>query len=200
MNDFLYPLTLQGRHVRLEPLGLQHVPELARAVADGDLHKLWYTSAPHPDEVLGYVEAALAMQSKGQALPFAVRHLGSGEVVGCTRLCNADAANRRLEIGYTWYAASAQRSAVNTECKYLLLEHVFETLECIAVELRTHWMNQRSRAAIARLGAKQDGVLRNHMRMADGSLRDTVVFSIIASEWPAVRQHLNFKLQQDYSA
>ena len=196
MADFLQPVSLQGRHVRLEPLARDHVEALADAAADGELWKLWYTSVPTPAATIDYVEAALAQMADGSALPFAVRSIESGEVVGTTRLCNPDPVNRRLEIGYTWYAARVQRTAVNSECKRLLLAHAFETLDCIAVELRTHWHNQRSRAAIARLGAKQDGVLRNHQRLADGSFRDTVVFSIIQSEWPAVKRHLDFRLEQ----
>ena len=196
MDGFLAPLVLEGRHVRLEPLSAGHADGLRLAVADGELWRLWYTGAPAPADVEGYIDAALAMQAAGSALPFAVRALATGEIVGSTRYCHADANHRRLEIGYTWYAAGAQRTAVNTECKWLLLRHAFEALDCIAVELRTHWMNQRSRAAIARLGAKQDGVLRNHQRLPDGSYRDTVVFSIIESEWPAVKRHLAFKLEQ----
>lgn len=196
MSAFLFPVTLEGRHVRLEPLTQDHAGGLRRAAADGELWKLWYTAVPAPDAVDAYVDAAQAMQAAGTALPFAVRSKASGEIVGCTRYCHADAANRRVEIGYTWYAAGVQRSAVNTECKWLLLRHAFETLRCIRVEFCTHWLNQRSRAAIERLGAKQDGVLRNHRVLPDGSYRDTVVFSIIESEWPAVNTHLAFKLEQ----
>jgi len=141
-----------------------------------------------------YIVAALAERDAGVSLPFVVRD-ASGDIVGSTRYCNVDAAHRRLEIGYTWYAARVQRTGLNTEAKLLLLRHAFEALDCIAVEFRTNWFNQRSRAAIARLGAKQDGVLRNHRLMPDGSYRDTVVFSIIASEWPAVRTNLMFKLE-----
>ena len=180
----------------MEPLRRDHVDALRTAAADGELWRLWYTSVPTPVAMHDYAEAALAQQAEGCALPFAVRLISSGEVVGSTRLCDFDPINQRVEIGYTWYSARVQRSAVNSECKRLLLTHAFETLGCIAVELRTHWHNQRSRAAIAGLGAKQDGVLRNHQRHADGSFRDTVVFSIIQSEWPAVRQHLDFRLEQ----
>lgn len=187
---------LQGRHVRLEPLRPDHAPALRAAVSDGELYRLWYTSAPPPERVEAYIRQALQEQAEGTALPFAVRCLARDEIVGSTRYCHADTQNQRLEIGFTWYAASVQRTAVNTECKTLLLQHAFERLGCIAVEFRTHWLNQRSRAAIARLGAKQDGILRNHSRLSDGSLRDTVVFSIIASEWPAVRQHLQFIQEQ----
>ena len=200
MLSFLHPVTLEGRHVRLEPLHRDHADGLRAAAADGQLWKLWFTSVPTPDATDAYIDAALAQRDAGTALPFAVRRLDTAAIVGCTRLCNADALNRRLEIGYTWYAVSAQRSAINTQCKRLLLAHAFDTLDCIAVEFRTHWHNQRSRAAIARLGAKQDGVLRNHQRLADGSLRDTVVFSIVQSEWPAVRRQLDFRLDQGSNA
>jgi RimJ/RimL family protein N-acetyltransferase len=200
MSEFLSPVTLQGRHVRLEPLSREHAEALSAAADDGELWKLWYTDVPNRERMPGWVVAALLGQGQGTALPFAVRDLASGEVVGSTRYCNVDAANRRLEIGYTWYAARAQRSAVNTECKLLLLTHAFEALGCIAVEFRTHWLNRRSRAAISRLGAKQDGVLRNHRLMADGSYRDTVVFSVIESEWPAVKQNLTFMLAQGRDA
>ncbi len=143
-----------------------------------------------------YVAAALDMREQQGALPFVVRANATGEVVGCTRFCNVDARNRRVEIGYTWYARRVQRTPVNTECKRLLLAHAFDVLQCIAVEFRTHWFNHASRTAIARLGAKQDGVLRNHQLMPDGSRRDTVVFSIIDAEWPAVRAHLDFLLDR----
>ena len=139
------------------------------------------------------------MRERLGAMPIVVREMRDGhpgKIVGATRLFNVDEANRRLEIGHTWYAKSVQRTAINTECKLLLLTHAFETLHCIAVEFRTHWMNHQSRAAIARLGAKQDGVLRNHQRMPDGSFRDTVVFSIIESEWLTVKRHLQYKLEQ----
>jgi RimJ/RimL family protein N-acetyltransferase len=200
MSGFLQPIVLEGRHVQLEPLTQAHGPALVAAASDGELWRLWYTGVPEAAGIGAYIEQALAGMTDGTVLAFAVRDRASGTLLGSTRYCHAEAAQRRLEIGYTWYGASVQRSAVNTECKYLLLRHAFEALDCIAVELRTHWMNQRSRAAIERLGAKQDGVLRNHRIMPDGSLRDTVVYSIIASEWPAVRQHLTFKLQQDYSS
>jgi RimJ/RimL family protein N-acetyltransferase len=143
-----------------------------------------------------YIDTALELQHKQSALPFAIRNRDTGKIVGSTRYLNIDAANRRLEIGSTWHAASAQRTGINREAKLLLLTHAFETLQCIAVEFRTHWLNQQSRAAIAGLGAKQDGVLRNHQRLADGSFRDTVVFSIIESEWPAVRRHLQHQLSR----
>ncbi|HET7663074.1 MAG TPA: GNAT family protein [Rhodanobacteraceae bacterium] len=197
MSDFLSPVTLEGRHATLEPLTREHVPALRLACADGDLWRLWYASVPTPDDMAAYVDKALAMQSAGTALPFAVRLTSSGNIVGCTRLYDVDAAHRQLTIGYTWYAASVQRSAVNTECKWLLLNHAFDTLKCIRVAWCTHWLNQRSRAAIERLGAKQEGVLRNHRILPDGSYRDTVMYSVIESEWPAVKRHLAFKLERN---
>lgn len=193
---FLAPVVLEGRHVRLEPMEAVHAPALADAVRDGELWKLWYTSAPKPEAIDEHVDLMLKRREARTFLPFVVRLVATGEVVGQTTFCNVDHDNRRVEIGYTWYSQRVQRTAVNTEAKYLLLGHAFEAWQCIAVEFRTNWFNQRSRAAIARLGAKQDGVLRSHMRMPDGSLRDTVVFSIIQSEWPAVKNHLQFRLQQ----
>ena len=185
------PVVLEGEHVRLEPLESRHAAALAEAIADGALDALWYTVVPGAAAVPGWIEAARALQVAGRALPFAVVRRRDGRVVGSTRYMNVEETQRRLEIGTTFYSASVQRSALNTECKRLLLAHAFERLGCLAVEFRTHWFNHRSREAIARLGAKQDGVLRNHQRLPDGSLRDTVVFSIIDSEWPAVRRHLD---------
>ena len=192
-SPWTLPVMLAGRHVRLEPLRAAHADGLRLALADGELWRLWYTAVPAPDAVEAYVESALAGQARGDMLPFVVLD-ADGAVVGCTRYCNIAAANRRLEIGYTWYARRVQRTALNTEAKRLLLAHAIEDLGAIAVEFRTHWFNQRSRTAIARLGAKQDGVLRNFNRDPDGAFRDTVVFSIIESEWPAVRKHLDFQL------
>lgn len=167
---------------------------LAAASADGELWKLWYTDVPGPQTADSYIEAALAQQTAGTGMPFVVEQISSGLTVGSTRLFSADAVNRRLEVGHTWYARSAQRTAVNTECKRLLLAHVFEQLEAVAVELRTHWHNHRSRQAIERLGAKQDGVLRQHRWLPDGSFRDTVVYSILDREWLAVRNGLDARL------
>jgi RimJ/RimL family protein N-acetyltransferase len=192
------PVTLSGQHVRLEPLAREHAAGLRAAAADGELWRLWYTQVPTPDGVDEYIDIALRGQEAGTDLPFVVRD-GAGEIVGCTRYCRIEQANHRLEIGYTWYAQRVQRSALNTEAKRLLLGHAFERLMAIAVEFRTHWFNQRSRAAIARLGAKQDGVLRNSSRHPDGSFRDTVVFYIIESEWPTVRQHLDHQLSRPRS-
>ncbi len=193
---FIEPVTLKGEHATLEPLAAGHEAGLARAAADGELWRLWYTTVSPPDKMGDYIARALDMRERLGAMPFAVRQNATGDIVGCTRYFNVDAANRRLEIGHTWYAKRAQRTAINTECKLLLLTHAFETLRCIAVEFRTHWFNQASRAAIARLGAKQDAVLRNHQLLPDGSKRDTVVFSIIDGEWPAVRRHLGFLLDR----
>jgi len=193
---FIEPVRLSGAHAALEPLAREHEQSLARAAADGELWRLWYTSVAAPDRMGEYIASALEMRERLGAMPFVVREKGSGDVVGCTRYFNVDAANRRLEIGHTWYAKRVQRTALNTECKLLLLEHAFEKLRCIAVEFRTHWFNHASREAIARLGAKQDGVLRNHQISPGGSYRDTVVFSIIESEWPAVKKHLAFQLDR----
>jgi RimJ/RimL family protein N-acetyltransferase len=193
---FVEPVTLKGRHATLEPLAREHESDLRRVAADGELWRLWYTSVPAPDKTATYIDTALGMREQEGAMPFVVRANATGEIVGCTRYFHVDAPNHRLEIGYTWYAARAQRTAINTECKILLLAHAFEKLKCIAVEFRTHWFNHASREAIARLGAKQDGVLRNHQISPDGSYRDTVVFSIIESEWPAVKRHLMFLLEE----
>ena len=191
---WIEPVTLTGSKVILEPLSLEHLDGLISAVKDGELWKLWFTSIPAPEKAEEYIKTALGMRENVGAMPFIVRDRESNKIIGCTRYFNVDEVNQRLEIGYTWYSESYQRTAANTECKYLLLSHAFEKLDAIAVEFRTHWHNHKSRAAIARLGAKQDGVLRNHQRTADGSYRDTVVFSIINLEWPAVRQSLMFKL------
>lgn len=195
MNAFLSPVALSGRLVTLSPLRRDDVDALAAASADGDLSSLQYTSVPAPEAMDAWVVECLLRQESGTFLPFVARRTDSGGVIGMTTYCNAVPQQRRLEVGHTWNAASAQRSGTNAESKLLLLTHAFETLECIAVELRTHWMNQQSRAAIERLGAKQDGVLRNHQRMPDGSLRDTVVYSILPHEWPAVRAELQRRLR-----
>ena len=193
---FMEPVTLQGQHATLEPLALEHHDALVAAASDGELWKLWYTTVPAPDQMRDHIKAALSMRDRQEAMPFVIRDNRNGDVVGCTRYCNVDANHRRVEIGYTWHASRIQRSGINTDAKLMLLTHAFETLKCIAVEFRTHWMNHQSRTAIARLGAKQDGILRNHQKMPDGSYRDTVVFSIIESEWPAVKRHLQYKLER----
>ena len=192
---FVEPVTLKGQHATLEPLAREHEDAIRRAAADGELWRLWYTSVPAPDKTAAYIDTALEMRERDGAMPFVVRS-STAEVVGCTRYFHVDAPNRRLEIGYTWYAKRVQRSALNTECKLMLLAHAFERLKCIAVEFRTHWFNHASREAILRLGAKQDGVLRNHQISPDGSYRDTVVFSILESEWPSVKQHLVYQLER----
>lgn len=197
-NSWIMPITLTGQHVILEPLSMSHLHDLQAATLDGELWKLWYTTIPSPEKIEEYIQLALDMAEKQSALPFAVRDKQSDTVIGSTRFCNIDGKNHRLEIGYTWYAKHYQRTAVNTECKLLLLGHAFEVLNTIAVEFRTHWHNQASRAAIARLGAKQDGVLRNHQQLVDGAYRDTVVFSIIESEWLAVKQNLTYKLSKGH--
>jgi RimJ/RimL family protein N-acetyltransferase len=194
MSRWIEPLVLAGEHVKLVPLAPEHEAGIATAAADGELWKLWYTSVPAPGGVRAWMDTAFAMRDTLGAHPFAVIDAKTGDVVGSTRYFNVETANRRLEIGHTWYAKRVQRTALNTEAKRLLLGHAFEKLGAIAVEFRTHFMNHQSRAAIARLGAKQDGILRNHMIGKDGVYRDTVVFSIIESEWPAVRAHLDFRL------
>lgn len=194
MTAFAESITLSGRHAALEPLAYAHQDGLAEAVRDGELWNLWYTAVPKPEGMRAEIERRLGLQKAGSMLPFAVRSLANEKIVGMTTYMNIDANNRRVEIGSTWYAKSAQRTPLNTECKLLLLRHAFEALDCIAVEFRTGFFNFASRRAIERLGAKQDGILRSHQRYADGSLRDTVVFSIVAHEWPAVRRHLEFKL------
>ena len=193
---WLYPVTLQAQSVKLIPLQQSHKERLLEAAADGQLWDLWYTSVPSPTTIEAYLDFALNEQANQRALPFAVVDTATEKIIGSTRYCNAEPEHRRLEIGYTWYAQSYQRTGVNTVCKYLLLAHAFEQLKTIAVEFRTHWYNHRSRSAIARLGAKQDGVLRNHRVDANGVLRDTVVFSIIEHEWPAVKKFLAFEMNK----
>ena len=190
------PITLTGRFVTLVPLAQSHLTGLQEAAADGELWKLFYTSVPKPEEMQAWLDNALELQAKNEALPFVVLENFSGKVVGTTRYCNLDLLNRRLEIGYTWYAKRSQRTAINTECKLLLLRHAFEQINCIAVEFRTSWYNQPSQRAIERLGAKRDGVLRNHKIMPNGSIRDTVVYSILNSEWPGLEENLKFKLDR----
>ena len=195
---WIEPVTLSGSRVLLEPLSPEHFDGLSAAVKDGELWKLWYKSITSPDKAEAYIKTALDMRENAAAMPFVIRDRQANTIIGCTRYFNVDEVNQRLEIGHTWYSESYQRTAANTECKYLLLIHAFEELKAIAVEFRTHWHNHKSRAAIARLGAKQDGVLRNHTKSANGIYRDTVVFSIIDLEWPAVKQSLQFKLSRQY--
>lgn len=188
------PPTLAGRHVSLVPLSARHVPGLRQARDHAGLGDLWFTNTPTVDGVEAYVAAALRDQAEGRALPFAVLD-AAGEVVGATRFYAVEPEVPRISIGYTWYAPRVQRTGLNTEAKLLLLRHAFETLGCVSVTFETSAHNARSRAAIVRLGARQDGILRQHKRHADGSLRDTVVFSIIDGEWPRVQRGLLEKLQ-----
>jgi N-acetyltransferase len=190
---WLEPVTLPGVHATLEPLAKARLAELTEAVKDGELWKLWYTSVPTPDGMAAEIDRRLTLQAKGAMLPFAVID-ASGRAAGMTTYMNVDAAFKRVEIGSTWYAKRVQRSALNTECKLMLLSHAFEELDCIAVEFRTGFFNHQSRRAIERLGAKLDGILRSHQRYANGALRDTCVYSIVESEWPAVKGHLEFQL------
>ena len=185
---------LAGSHATLEPLTLAHAPALAEATRDGELWRLWYTRIPSPERMVAEIARRLELRERGSMLPFAVLD-AAGVPAGMTSYMNIDPANKRVEIGSTWHAKRVQRTALNTECKLMLLRHAFEQLDCIAVEFRTHRMNTQSRRAIERLGAQLDGMLRSHQRMGDGSLRDTAVYSIIASEWPTVRSHLEFQLQ-----
>ncbi len=195
MKAICTPVTLQGRHVKLEPLTLAHAPALVRAVQDGELWRLWYTAIPTPDRMVAEIERRLGLLASRSMLPWAVLD-DSGTAVGMTTYMNVDASHQRVEIGSTWYARSAQRTPINTEAKRLLLAHAFESLDCIAVEFRTHRFNTQSRRAIERLGAQLDGMLRNHQRASNGTLRDTAVYSITAAEWPTVRGHLDFRLER----
>ena len=187
---WLQPVTLRSERVNLEPLDQRHCDDLAEAVKDGALWTLWYTSVPSPETMQAEIERRLALQAAGSMLPFAVVDNTTGHAVGMTTYMNVDAIHHRVEIGSTWYRKSVQRTPLNTHCKLMLLTHAFETLDCIAVEFRTHAFNHQSRTAIERLGAKLDGVLRNHQIASNGTLRDTYVYSIIASEWPTVKANL----------
>lgn len=190
----LSPITLEGHGVRLEPLRPEHHDGLAAAAADGKLWELWFTSVPEPALTAGYIADAIAGQRAGHMLPWAVRDLATDTIVGSTRYHDIVTAVDRVEIGWTWYSASRQRSRVNSACKLLLMTHAFETLGCRVVGFRTDNFNFRSQRAIEALGAKQDGVLRHHLRRRDGSVRDSVIYSVLASEWPAVRRNLEWRL------
>jgi RimJ/RimL family protein N-acetyltransferase len=192
---WLEPVSLSGTHARLEPLSHEHCAGLTEAAGDGELWKLWYTTIPRAEDMTKEIDRRLALQKLGTMLPWTVFD-ADGAIAGMTTYMNVDANNRRVEIGSTWYAKRVQRSGLNTQCKLLLLQHAFEKLDCIAVEFRTHFFNHQSRRAIERLGAKQDGILRNHQITPNGTLRDTVVFSIIASEWPTVKVHLEYQLNE----
>jgi len=191
------PQTLEGHGVRLEPLSLQHEEGLKAAAADGRLWELFFTSVPEPENTRAYIDSALAEQQRGAMLPWAVRDLRTGAVVGSTRYHDIVAAADRVEIGWTWYAQRCQRSHVNTACKLLLFSFGFEALNCKVVGLRTDNFNFRSQRAIEALGAKKDGVIRHHWPRRDGSVRDTVMYSVLAAEWPDVKKHLLFRLRRN---
>lgn len=187
-------LVLAGNYVALEPLRIEHACDLAEAAADGELWKLTYTSVPNRDQVHAYISEALDKQLVGTQHPFTIRRLTDQRVVGCTRFYDIEPEHRTLAIGYTWYAQSVQRTAINTEAKLLLLRHAFDELSCMSVAFHTDHLNHRSQAAITRLGAQKEGVLRNHRRMPDGRIRHTWCYSIIDSEWPDIRQRLQDRL------
>jgi RimJ/RimL family protein N-acetyltransferase len=191
------PATLEGHGVRLEPLSREHAPGLAEAAKDGKLWELFFTSVPEPEQVHAYISGALAGQEKGEMLPWAVRDLKSGAIVGSTRYHDIVAAADRVEIGYTWYAKRVQRSHVNTACKLLLFEFAFEKVKCGVVGLRTDNFNFRSQRAIEALGAKKDGVIRHHWPRRDGTIRDSVMYSVLAAEWPDVKKHLLLRLRRN---
>jgi RimJ/RimL family protein N-acetyltransferase len=201
-NSFLQETQLLGKHVQLAPLSMAHHDALVEAVKDGELWRHWYTFIPTPEKMADEISRRLNLHQQGSMLPFAV--LQEGKAVGMTTYMNIDAPNKRVEIGSTWYRANVQRSSLNTECKRLLLAHAFEQLNCIAVEFRTHFFNQQSRNAIERLGAKLDGILRNHAINthpdAVGALRDTCVYSILNTEWPSVKAHLDYQLSRTRKA
>ena len=187
---------LQSSRALLTLLSQAHHDDLVEAVNDGELWKLWYTAIPSPENMRAEIDRRLALREKGSMLPFAIIDKQSGKAVGMTTYMNIDATNRHVEIGSTWYRKAVQRSELNSQCKILLLQHAFEHLNCIAVEFRTHFFNQQSRQGIERLGAKLDGILRNHQLAMNGTLRDTCVYSIIASEWPTVKAHLIYQLEK----
>jgi len=197
---WLQPIELRGSRASLVPLDHGHAHDLAGALQDGELWKLWYTTIPAPDQLGGFIDQRLAGQSRGALLPFAVLDNATGKAVGMTNYLNIEPDHRRVEIGGTWYRKSIQRSPINTECKLLLLGHAFDALHCIAVEFRTHFFNHQSRRGIERLGAKLDGILRNHQIAPNGTLRDTCVYSIIASEWPTVKAHLAWQIERPRTA
>ena len=198
MDDWnrLLPIELKGASVKLIPLNLSHAEDLKEAVADGKLNNLWYTNIPDEGGVEAEIERRLKLQKLGSMAPFSVVELKRDKAVGMTTFMNMDPINRRVEIGSTWYRDDVQRTSINTESKLLLMGYAFEKLNCIAVEFRTHFMNRQSRRAIERLGAKLDGILRSHMIIANGTIRDTVVYSVIRSEWEAVKANLKWMLKR----
>jgi len=193
---FTDAVSLHGREISLVPLSHAHRADLVEALNDGELWRLWYTSIPAPDELDAEISRRLGLHQQGAMVPFTVIEKSTNKAVGVTTFMNIDAGNRRLEIGATWYRNRVQRTAVNTECKFLLLSYAFEQLKCIAVEFRTHFFNRQSRAGIERLGAKLDGVLRQHQLARNGTLRDTCVYSIVDREWPTVKAHLEYQLKR----
>jgi RimJ/RimL family protein N-acetyltransferase len=196
--NYNYPpekILLKGRYVELVPLSIEYLQPLIEAASDGELCNLWFTLVPTPEKFRDTIVNILEEEKIGKSLGFVVIQKNTNRVVGFTRYMNIEKNVRRLEIGSTWYSQSVQRTGINTECKLLLLGHAFENLKCIAVEFRTHRLNEKSRRAIERLGAIQDGILRNHLIMPDGTLRDTVVYSILDREWPTIKKHLEFKLK-----
>lgn len=197
MSQWLREVELEGQFVKLVSLSTEHKDALIEASNDGNLWKLWFTGVPSESSIEEYIESALSQKESGQSLPFVVIRKTDNKIVGCTRFCNAEAQNKRIEIGYTWYAKSVQRTPINSETKLLLLTHAFESLGCIAVAFQTHYHNFKSRSAILRLGAKQDGLLRNH-RIIDGIPRDTVIFSILENEWVTVKHSLEFRVNNSY--
>jgi RimJ/RimL family protein N-acetyltransferase len=196
MHNISLDTALKGAHVHLVPLSPDHESALATAVQDGELWKLWYTRVPSPAEMSAEIQRRLALRDAGTMLPFTVIEPATGQPVGMTTYMNIDKPNSRVEIGSTWYAMHVQRSPLNTEAKLLLLRHAFESLDCQAVEFRTHHLNLQSRRAIERLGARLDGILRSHTLMANGTWRDTCVYSVLASEWPTVQAHLTWQLEK----
>jgi N-acetyltransferase len=192
--SFCDPVSLEGRHASLVPLSQAHLTDLVEAVQDGQLWNLWYTAVPTPEGMAAEIDRRLGLQQEASMLPFAIIEAASGQAVGMTTYMHVDEPNRRVEIGSTWYRKRVQRTGVNTECKLMLLTYAFERLGCIAVEFRTHFFNRQSRAGIERLGAKLDGILRQHQVGRGGTLRDTCVYSIINAEWPTVKMHLQAKL------
>ena len=196
MKHWPEDITLLGDYVRIDPLSVNHLNDLQDVVRDGELNLLWYTFIPNADDMLEEINKRLKLREMGSMQPFAIIDIATGLAIGMTTFMNIDATNRRVEIGSTWLSKSTQRTFINTESKLLLMAHAFEKLNCIAVEFRTHFINTQSRKAIERLGAKFDGILRNHSIMPNGTLRDTAVYSIIKSEWPTVKSHLNFQLSK----
>ena len=198
MTPWPSAFSVEGKYVSVVPLTFDHQADLESATADGDLHKLWYTTIPKPDQVKSEIERRLDLREKSSMMPFAIVDKSNNRAVGMTTYMNIDAINKRVEIGSTWYRKSVQRSPLNTECKLLLLRYAFEHLNCIAVEFRTHFVNHQSRRAIERLGAKLDGVIRSHMILPNGTVRDTAVYSIIPSEWPTVEANLKWMLEKPH--